>query len=238
MRRWTRWRGWGFTDDGLLKNFAALYGSPNIGLGHSSICSDGSKKVKEAMDGNFSYNAYDYHRTNCMLIFGAGFLESFRPYNNNLQTWGYIRTKSPKTRVTVFDVRLTTTGAAADRNLILKPGTDGAVALAIAHVLLTEGLWDRGFVGDFVDRDNRFDTGQRVDPATFDERWTQGLIEWWNSELKDRTPEWAASVSDIPAERIYEVAREFGTTSRPWRCSSVARPRTPTASTTAWRSTR
>jgi len=32
------------------------------------------------MDGNDSYNAYDYQRTNCMLIFGAGFLESFRPY--------------------------------------------------------------------------------------------------------------------------------------------------------------
>ena len=54
----------------------------------------------------------------------------------------------------MFDVRLTTTGAAADRNLILKPGTDGAVALAIAHVLLTEDLWDRKFVGDFVDGDN------------------------------------------------------------------------------------
>jgi anaerobic selenocysteine-containing dehydrogenase len=147
-------RGWGFSDADLLKIFGTLYGSPNVGLNHSSICSDGSKKAKEAMDGNYSYNAYDYHRTNCMLIFGAGFLESFRPYNNNLQTSGHIRTKSPKTRVTVLDVRLTTTGAAADRNLILKPGTDGAVALAIAHVLLTEDLWDRKFVGDFVDGDN------------------------------------------------------------------------------------
>lgn len=36
-----------------------------------------------------------------------------------------------------------TTAAAADRALLVKPGTDGALALAIAHVLLTEGLWDR-----------------------------------------------------------------------------------------------
>jgi anaerobic selenocysteine-containing dehydrogenase len=207
-------RGWGASDAGLLGPFGRMYGSPNVGLGHSTLCSDGSKKAKLALDGNEDYNAYDYRNTNYMLIFGAAFLEAFRPYNSNMQVWGHIRTKSPKTRVTVVDVRLTTTGAAADRNIIVRPGTDGAMALAIAHVILTEGLWDHKFVGDFADGANHFKTGRAIDPATlpFREKWASGLIEWWNAELKDRTPDWAAKITGVPAKTIAKVAREFGTT--------------------------
>lgn len=205
-------RGWGDSDAGLLGDFGKLYGTPNATLGHSSMCSDGSKKAKQALDGNYAYNAYDYRNTNYLLNFGAAFLEAYRPYNNNLQVWGYIRTKAPKTKVTVVDVRMTTTGAAADHVLLVKPATDGALALAMAHVILSQGLWDRGFVGDFVDGVNRFRSGVEVDPATFAERWTKGLIDWWNAELKDRTPEWAAEITTIPARRITEVARDFGTT--------------------------
>jgi anaerobic selenocysteine-containing dehydrogenase len=205
-------RGWGESDAGLLGTFGKLYGTPNAALNHSSICSDGSKKAKLALDGNYSYNAYDYRNTNYILNFGASFLEAFRPFNNNMQVWGHIRTKSPKTKVTVVDVRLTTTGAAADHLLLIKPGTDGALALAIAHRILTRGWWDRKFVGDFADGVNRFRSGERVDPATFKENWVKGLVEWWNAELKDRTPEWAAAITTIPERDIETVAREFGTT--------------------------
>lgn len=204
-------RGWGMSDAGLLDDFGKLFGTPNAVLGHSSMCSDGSKKAKQALDGNYAYNAYDYRNTNYLLIFGAAFLEAYRPFNN-MQVWGYIRTKAPKTRVTVVDVRTTTTGAAADHLLLVKPGTDGALALAIAHVILTEGLWDRRFVGDFTDGRNRFKSGVVVDPATFAERWTKDLVLWWNAEVKDRTPAWAAGITGVPERRIVEVAREFGTT--------------------------
>jgi anaerobic selenocysteine-containing dehydrogenase len=205
-------RGWGATDAGLLPDFAALYGSPNVGINHSSMCSDGSKKAKQIIDGNYSYNAYDYDNTNYILNFGAGFLEAFRPFNTNMQVWGRIRTKSPRTRVTVVDVHLNTTGAAADRLLLIKPGTDGALALAIAHVILLEGLWDRLFVGDFVEPGSRFEAGMEIDPAGFQQKWVHGLPEWWNAVLKDCTPAWAESVTTIPAKDIVKVAREFGST--------------------------
>ncbi len=205
-------RGWGASDAGLLGTFGKLYGSPNAEINHSSMCSDASKKAKSCLDGNYSYNAYDYANTNYVLNFGASFLEAFRPFNNNMQQWGLMRTKSPKTRVTVVDVHLNTTAAAADRALYVKPGTDGAMALAIAHVMLTEGLWDREFVGDFKDGVNQFKPGLPVDPASFKEKWTLGLIEWWNNEVKDRTPKWAAEITTIPEKEIIAVAREFGTT--------------------------
>lgn len=205
-------RGWGVSDTGLLGDFGKLYGTPNAVLGHSSMCSDASKKAKQAMDGNYAYNAYDYRNTNYLLNFGASFLEAYRPYNSNMQVWGYIRTKAPKTKVTVVDVRVTTTGAAADHLLLVKPGTDGALALAMAHVVLTEGLWDKRFVGDFLEGPNLFRAGATLDPATFRERWTKGLIEWWNAEIKDRTPAWAARITGVPERMILQVAREFGTT--------------------------
>src|SRR5690625_321002 len=129
-----------------------------------------------------------------------------------MQMWGHMRSKSPKTRVTAVDVHMNTTLAASDRALLIKPGTDGALALAIAHVILTEGLWDKKFVGDFHDGVNRFKTGQSVNPALFKEKWVKGLVEWWNIELKDRTPEWAAEVTTILERDIRNTAIEFGST--------------------------
>lgn len=205
-------RAWGYTDAGLLSEFGKLYGTPNYNLGHSSMCSDASEWVKHAMDGHHAYSAYDYSNCNYVLVFGAGLLEAFRPFNGNMQNWGKMRTKAPKTKVTVVDVHLNTTGSAADRLLLTKPGTDGALALAIAHVILTEGLWDRNFVGDFTAPDLKFETGKEIDVASFKENWTIGVAEWWNLELKDRTPEWAEKITGIQARDIVAVAREFGNT--------------------------
>ncbi len=206
-------RGWGAADAGILGTFGDLYGSKNVGIGHSSMCSDGSELSKRATDGNASYSAYDYKNSNMLLMFGVGFLEAFRPYNNNMQVWGYIRgAKVPKTRITAVDVHMNTTLAGADRALLIKPGTDGALALAIAHVILTEGLWEKSFVGDFYDGENRFKAGVTVDPEDFEEKWVKGLAEWWNIELKDRTPAWAAGITSLNERDILATAREFGTT--------------------------
>ena len=227
-------RGWGASDAGLQGTFGKLYGSPNVALGHSSMCADASKRAKQATDGNSSYNSYDYENTNYILNFGASFLEAFRPYNYLMQAWGKMRSKSPQTRITTIDVRMNPTMAASDRAVYTKPGTDGALALAIAHVILTEGLWDREFVGDFADGRNHFAPEQTIDAAVmpepvtdpetgevtqaapegsgFVDLWTHGLADWWNEELKDRTPEWAESLTEVPAATIRAVAREFGTT--------------------------
>ncbi|MDP3086140.1 MAG: molybdopterin-dependent oxidoreductase [Rubrivivax sp.] len=206
-------RGWGASCAGLLGTFGKLYGSPNVPIGHSSMCSDGSIKAKQATDGNGSYNSYDYRNANMLLMFGCGFLEAFRPYNYLMQVWGYIRgERTPKTRVTAVDVHMNTTLAASDRALLVKPGTDGALALAIAHHILANGLWERSFVGDFKDGVNRFKAGQTVDPATFNEKWVKGLVEWWNVELKDRTPKWASGITTIFERDIVATAQEFGTT--------------------------
>ncbi|OGQ82852.1 MAG: dehydrogenase, partial [Deltaproteobacteria bacterium RIFCSPLOWO2_12_FULL_60_19] len=100
--------------------------------------------------------------------------------------------------------------AKAHEWLPVKPGTDGALAGAIAHVLLTEGLWNKEFVGDFTDGKNLFVAGQTVDEAAFVEKETHGLVKWWNLELKDRTPAWAEKETLIPAAQTIRVARAMG----------------------------
>jgi thiosulfate reductase / polysulfide reductase chain A len=205
-------RGWGASDAGLYGDFGKLYGTPNSAIGHASMCAEGSKRAKQATDGNNSYNSYDYRNTNYILNFGAAFLEAFRPYNYLMQVWGHLRTKSPQTRITTIDVRMNPTMAASDRAVYIKPATDGAMALAIAHVMLTEGLWDKEFVGDFRNGRNAFRAGRPIPRGSFDERWVHGIEDWWNDELKDRTPEWAEGITSVPARTIVTVAREFGTT--------------------------
>ena len=81
---------------------------------------------------------------------------------------------------------------------------------ALAHVILTDGKWSREFVGDFKDGKNHFKAGKTVDEAAFVEKQTHGLVKWWNIELKDKTPAWAAQKSLIPEEQIVRVARAMG----------------------------
>jgi anaerobic selenocysteine-containing dehydrogenase len=114
--------------------------------------------------------------------------------------------------VIAVDPRLSNVAAKAHEWLPIKPGTDGALALAIAHVILTEGLWDRPFVGDFAESANGFVAGTEVDPASFVQKWVTGLPEWWNAVLKECTPEWAEQITTIPAKAILQTAREFGST--------------------------
>ena len=77
-------------------------------------------------------------------------------------------------------------------------------------MLLTEGLWNKEFVGDFKDGKNLFVAGEAVDEAAFAEKETFGLVKWWNLELKDRTPAWAEKETLIPAAQIVRVARAMG----------------------------
>ena len=202
-------RGMGPADAGILKVFMQLYGSPHV-IGHSTICADGSKVAKYYMDGIKAYSIYDYDNTNYLLVFGANILESFRPLTMVLRHYGYLRTGArPKAKIVYFDVRPSITGLKADEFYIVRPGSDAAIALAMAHTILTEGLWNKKFVGDFIDGENRFKTGATVDPNTFKENWTHGLVEWWNLVLKDFTPEKAEKISGVSASDIRRIAREF-----------------------------
>ncbi|MBM4313946.1 MAG: dehydrogenase, partial [Deltaproteobacteria bacterium] len=175
------------TSTGLLYGaLPKIYGTPNY-FSHSAICAEAEKMGPGLTEGFFGYRDYDMGNTNCLVVWGCDPLSSNRQVPNTINKFGDILERGS---VICVDPRLSASAAKAQEWLPLKPGTDGALVSAIAHVILTEGLWNRDFVGNFKDGKNLFTAGQTVDEAAFAEKETYGLIKWWNIELKDKTPAW------------------------------------------------
>lgn len=194
-----------YLNDILYDALPKIFGSPN-NISHSSLCAEAEKFGYFYTDGLFGYHDYDLERVKYLLIWGADPVASNRMVPNAIHRFGDVLDSAT---VVVVDPRLSTSAAKAHEWLPVKPGEDGALALAMAHVILTEGLWNKEFVGDFKDGKNLFKAGQTVDEAAFEEKYVYGLIKWWNLELKDRTPDWAEKVTLIPKAQIIRVAIGF-----------------------------
>src|SRR5437879_10759898 len=91
--------------------------------------------------------------------------------------------------VVTIDVRETEAAAQSDETVLIRPGTDAALALAMLHVLVVEGLVDRDFVA----------------------RHTIGF-ELLAAHLRAHTPARAAEITGIPAARIVDLARRYAGT--------------------------
>ena len=187
----------------LYGTLPKIYGTTNY-FSHSAICAEAEKMGPGLTQGFFGYRDYDLEKTNCLVLWGTDPLASNRMVPNTIHRFHEILARGT---VIAVDPRLSNVAAKAQEWLPVKPGTDGALAGAMAHVLLTEGLWNREFVGDFKDGKNLFVAGQRVDESAFAEKETFGLVKWWNIELKDRTPAWGAQETLIPADQIVRVTR-------------------------------
>lgn len=183
-----------------------IFGSPN-NISHSAICAEAEKFGSYYTEGYWGYRDYDLAGSKYVICFGADPIASNRQVPNAIRQWGRLLDRGT---VVAVDPRLSATASKAHEWMPVKPGEDSALALALAHVILTEGLWSREFVGDFKDGQNGFKAGETVDEAAFDEKLTNGVVKWWNIELKDRTPEWAEKVCLVPAEQIRRVAIGFG----------------------------
>ncbi len=182
-----------------------IFGSPN-GISHSAICAEAEKFGPYYTEGFWDYRDYDLENARYVLCWGADPLSSNRQVPHAISVWGKVQDQA---QIAVVDPRLSATAAKANEWLPVLPGEDGALAVAMAHVILTEGLWSRDFVGDFTEGQNLFVPGATVDELVFEENRTNGVVRWWNLELKDRTPEWAAEQCGIPAEQIRRVAIGF-----------------------------
>ena len=110
--------------------------------------------------------------------------------STNLHHWHIIKEAQKNgTKVVVIDAYASKTAKEADWHIAPKPGTDGALAMAMIHTIIAEGLADQ----DYVDN------------------YTVGFTEL-AERAKDRTPEWAEKITGIPAEDIRRFAREYATT--------------------------
>lgn len=185
----------------LLDRFAAAFGTPNH-VGHSSICADGSKLGHYLTQGFKHYAGYDWDNTNYILCFGGAFLEAWRPTVRLLRAYGHLRRGRPvRGKLVQVDTRFSITAAKADEWISINPGTDGALALGIAHVIVLDGLYDRAFIAEHT-----FGFEDWTDERKQAHRGFRRLV------LEDYPPEKVARITGVPQDVIVRVAREFATT--------------------------
>jgi anaerobic selenocysteine-containing dehydrogenase len=186
--------------------FPKLIGSPN-NISHSSICAEAEKFARYYTEGFWDYADWDLQNAKYILGWGADPLASNRQVPHFINIWGHVRDNA---KITIIDPRLSATAAKANKWLPIIPGQDSALAVAMAHVILTQGVWNKEFVGDFKNKKNQFIEGQKIeDENSFDEIHSHGIVKWWNLELFDKTPQWAQELTGISAKDIIKTALDF-----------------------------
>jgi len=177
------------TED-LIFRFAEAFGTPNL-ISGDGLDIETEKSGNWMADGHYAHTAYDLDRTNYVLAFGADLVESSKPLSRFLRKWGKFRREKPnRTKVVVINPRYSVTAAKADEWIPINPGTDGALAMAIAHVIISEELYDKTFVKDR----------------------TAGFDSYKNLVLSQYAPKEVSKISGIEPEAIQRMAREFART--------------------------
>lgn len=94
-------------------------------------------------------------------------------------------------KLVVVDPYRTPTAEKADLHLMVKPGTDAALACGVMHVLFKEGMADRDWMARHTD-----------------------VPEDLERHLEDKTPAWASAITGVPEADIIAFARLYGGTKR------------------------
>ena len=126
-------------------------------------------------------------KSDCVVIWGTNAVVT----QVNVMTHAVRARKERGAKIVVIDVYDNATMKQADMGLIVKPGTDGALACAVMHVLFRDGFADRPYLEKYTD-----------DP--------KGL----EAHLSTRTPEWASAICGVPVAEIEAFARLVGTTKK------------------------
>ena len=176
-----------------MYDFMGAYGTGTIG-NHTSVCEAAKWVGQESLWGGM-YDNWDYDKTDYVVNFGSN---QFETHTNHIPTsQRLIRAMVDRgVPLYTFDVRLTNTAAKSTAWLPIRPGTDGAVMLAMINVIMTEDLY----------RPDHFKF-MRV-TADF-HATTEEKIAAVKAEVARFTPEFAESVSGVPATKIAEIARGF-----------------------------
>ncbi len=126
----------------------------------------------------------------CVVIWGCNLTGSLG-HDSSDGMCGSMLTRALKKahRIIVIDPRRISPAEKADHWLQVRPGSDGALALAMINVIVSEDLFDHEFVDSYTIGFER-------------------LVQ----HVKEFTPEWAESITRIPAGEIRSAARTYATT--------------------------
>jgi thiosulfate reductase/polysulfide reductase chain A len=166
------------------QDFCALFGTPNYS-NHANLCDVSRKASFKTVMGDERPLA-DFFESKYILLFGWNPTSAIK--------WVHLpriitRAIERGAKMVVVDPYMSDTAAKAQEWIPIRPGTDGALALALAHVIIRDKLYDKEFV----------------------EKWTVGFEEF-AAFVKDKTPEWAEDITSVKAATTERIAHELATT--------------------------
>ncbi len=168
------------TEDVYRSRFFNLFGSPNW-VGQGTHCFAPNLVMAAAMFGWPPRYKSAPEKANCLMIFGID------PSKSMWRMWKGVRdAKKRGAPIIVIDPRPTDTTRMADLWLQPRPGTDGALIMAMMHVIVSEELYDKDFVRDWC--------------YGFDK-----LVE----RVKEYSPEKVAEITWVSRENIEKAARLY-----------------------------
>ena len=123
-------------------------------------------------------------KSDCVVIWGTNPVHT----QVNVMHHAVKARKERGAKIVAIDIYRNATLDQADLPLVLKPGTDGALACAVMHVLFRDGHADRDYLARFADAPDELE-----------------------AHLATRTPEWAAAITGLSVAEIEEFATLVGT---------------------------
>jgi len=170
-----------------MPRFMDAIGAPTI-HSHHALCSTARDVANKWTTGRMA--TADMAKTKYVLFLGRSYADGISPSATASLAAAHARGAT----IVIVDPRQNSSCILADEWVPIRPGTDLALMLAIAHVLIRENLYDVSFVSEY----------------------TIGFAEFQKA-ISQYTPEWAAEVTTISADTICRIARGLGA-NRPASC--------------------
>ncbi len=169
--------------DGIALNLLFPLGSPNT-FSVSSLCNNSHRVLAPMTTFGTSYDHLfpDLEQSDLIIVWGSNPATDSPPLNLKK----ILEAKERGTRVVVIDPLKTYTAEKADEWIGIRPGTDGALALGIAHVMMEKGFYDSDFADD----------------------WTHGLRDFMEY-IKRFSPHEVEKITWIKAQKVEQLAQDF-----------------------------
>ncbi|MFQ5789004.1 MAG: molybdopterin-dependent oxidoreductase, partial [Acidobacteriota bacterium] len=170
-----------------LQRLAHSFGSPQYFTESSCCFSSGYVAATVTLGKEYDYylgpGRQKFQETRCRLVWSNNPAASQIPFESH-----HLLVDAPKVPTIVVDPRRTSLAQAAEIHLMLRPGTDGALALGLAHIIFEEDLQDHGFL----------------------EHYAHGLHQY-RKYIKEFTPEKTSEITGIAKEKIVAAAKLYAT---------------------------
>lgn len=173
----------------LFKRLLTSCGSPNFL--RPATMEDGYRAALRLMHGTDAVPGFDVENADYVLSFGSGIIEGWGATVRMFQANSNWKERSVK--VVQVEPRLSNTAAKSDQWIPIQPGTEMLLALAIAHVIIKESLYDYSFVNDSV----------------------AGFEAFSNRVIDAYSPAQVSKATGIDPATIAAVAQEFAKASSP-----------------------